>query len=130
LNRTTSPPGEMRTAPSPLHTSMKYSLKVLASSGNAESLAIEPGPKPITLIRPELDQLGLDIRDSHKIPLPETATEHEPLIDGIVSALKEALMRCKGSEEIWMAMNLRRAMILVGGLEEKTAREILDQEGA
>jgi hypothetical protein len=28
-----------------------------------------------------------------------------------------------------MAMNLRRAIVLVGGLDEKVAREILDQEG-
>jgi len=28
-----------------------------------------------------------------------------------------------------MALNLRRAIILVGGLDEKVAQEILDQEG-
>ena len=28
-----------------------------------------------------------------------------------------------------MAMNLRRAIVLVGGLDEKVAQEILDQEG-
>ena len=37
---------------------------------DAQSLVIEPGPKPITLTRPELEQIGLDIRDYHKIPLP------------------------------------------------------------
>lgn len=74
---------------------------------------IEPGPRPITLTRPELEQLGLDIRDYHKIPLPESAAEREPVIDAIVSAPKEAMMRCHGPEEIWLTMNLRRAMILV-----------------
>jgi hypothetical protein len=28
-----------------------------------------------------------------------------------------------------MAMNLRRAMVLVGSLDERVAQEILDQEG-
>ncbi len=109
----------------PLH----YARDGYTFRSNAQSLAIEPGPRPITLTRLELEQLGLDIRDYHKIPLPEIATEHEPLIDGVVSALKEAMMRCKGPEETWMAMNLRRAMILVGGLDEKAAQEIIDQEG-
>jgi hypothetical protein len=30
----------------------------------------------------------------------------------------------------WKRRNLRRAMVLLGGLDEKTAQEILDQEGA
>jgi len=96
---------------------------------DAQSLAVEPGPKPITLTRPELDQLGLDIRDDHKIPLTEGASEREPAIDAIVAALSEALKRCRGPEEAWMAMNLRRAIVLVGGLDETAAQEILDQEG-
>ena len=97
---------------------------------DAQSLAIEPGPKPITLTRPELNQLGLDIRDDHKIPLAEGASEAEPAVDAIVAALSEALKRCRGPQEAWMAMNLKRAMILIGGLDEKVAQEILDQEGA
>ena len=63
------------------------------------------------------------------IALYRVVEENEPTIDPIVSALKEAMMRCRGPEEIWMAMNLRRAMILVGGLDEKVAQEIFDQEG-
>lgn len=96
---------------------------------DVQSLAIEPGPKPITLTRPELDHLGLNIRDDHTIPLTEAAEHSEPVIDAIISALSEALKRCRGPEETWMAMNLRRAMVLVGGLDEKVAQEILDQEG-
>jgi hypothetical protein len=96
---------------------------------DAQSLAIEPRPKPITLTRPELDRLGLEIRDDHKIPLAEAAEHSEPAIDAIVSALSEALKRCRGPEEAWMAMNLRRAIVLVGGLDEKVAQEDLDHEG-
>ena len=70
----------------------------------------------------------LDIRDDHKTPLTETAEHPEPPIDAIVSALTEALNRCQGAEEVWMAMNLRRAMILVGGLDEQVAQESLYQE--
>lgn len=109
----------------PLH----YSKDGYTFRADAQSLAIEPGPKPITLARPELEQLGLDIRDDHKIPLTEVAAEREPLIDAIVSALQEALKRCRGPEEAWMAMNLRRAIVLIGGLDEKVTQEILDQEG-
>jgi len=109
----------------PLH----YARDGYTFRADVQSLTIDPGPKPITLTRPELQQLGLDIRDDHKIPLAE-ATEHpEPAIDAIVSALNEALKRCRGPEELWMAMNLRRAIVLVGGLDEKVAQEILDQEG-
>jgi len=59
---------------------------------------------PITLTRPEL---WLDIRDDHEIPLPEADEPPERAIDAIVSALSEALKRCRGPEEAWMAMNLR-----------------------
>ncbi len=108
----------------PLHyTRDGYSFRT-----DAQTLAIEPGLKPITLTRAEIEQLGLDVRDDHKIPLPETP-EHELVIDAIVSALREAMTRCRGPEEIWMARNLRRGMVLVGGLDEKVAQKILDQEG-
>jgi hypothetical protein len=106
-----------------------YSRDGYAFRADAQSLSIEPGPKPITLTHPELEQLGLDIRDDHKIPLSEAAEHPEPAIDAIVSALSEALKRCRGPEEAWMAMNLRRAIVLVGGLDEKVAQEILAQEG-
>jgi hypothetical protein len=109
----------------PLH----YARDGYTFRADAQTLAIEPGPKPITLTRPELKRLGLDIRDDHKIPLAEAAEHPEPAIDAIVSALSEALKRCRGPEEAWMAMNLRRAIVLVGGLDEKVAQEILDQEG-
>jgi hypothetical protein len=46
-----------------------------------------------------------------------------------MSTLHEAISRCKGPEEAWMAQDLKRAMILVGGLDEKMVQQILDQEG-
>jgi hypothetical protein len=96
---------------------------------DAQSLAIEPGLKPITLTRSELEKLGLEIRDHHRITFPEFATVREPVIEAILSALNESLKRCRGPEEAWMAMSLKRAMVLVGGLDEKIAQQILDQEG-
>ena len=108
---------------------LRYSKDGYTFRADAHSLTIEPGPKPITLTRLGLDQLGLDIRDDHKIPLTEAADHPEPAIDAIVSALSEALKRCRGPEEAWMAMNLRRAMVLAGGLDEKVAQDILDHEG-
>ena len=109
--------------------SLHHSRDGYTFSADAESLTIEPGSKPITLNRAELDQLGLAMRDDYKIPLDTEATGSD-LIDAILSALKEAAKRCRGPEESWMAMNLRRAIVLIGGMDEKVAQEILDQEGA
>ena len=97
-------------------------------SADAESLIIEPGPKPITLNRAELERLGLAIRDDYNIQL-DTGPTGPDLVDAILSALNEAAKRCRGPEESWMAMNLRRAVVLIGGMDEKVAQEILDQEG-
>jgi len=55
--------------------------------------------------------------------------ESHGAIDSILAALKEALTRCRGPEEVWMVRGLKRAMVLVGGLDEETAQSILDQEG-
>ncbi len=54
--------------------------------------------------------------------------EGEKLISGILAALAEALRRCEGPSQRWTRRNLKRAMVLVGGLDEKVAREILEQE--
>jgi hypothetical protein len=37
--------------------------------------------------------------------------------------------RCRGLEEAWVAQDLKRAMILISGLDEEMAQRILDQEG-
>ena len=47
----------------------------------------------------------------------------------IIASLNEAIHRCRGPEEAWMAQDLHRAMILVGGLDEAVAQKILYQEG-
>ncbi len=108
----------------PLH----YSRDGYTFRADAGSLTIEPGPKAATLSRSELEQLGLTIKDDYQVPLTG-GHESRGAIDGILAALKGALSRCRGPEEAWMAMDLKRAMILIGGLDEETARQILDQEG-
>ena len=47
---------------------------------------------------------------------------------GILSALTEALKCCEGTQQAWTRRNLRRAMVLIGGLDEKVVQEILEQE--
>ena len=108
----------------PLH----FSKDDYTFSADAGSLTIEPGPRPTTLSRGELMQLGIEVRDDYRVPLTG-AHESPGVIESILAALKEALSRCRGPEEIWMARDIKRAMVLVGGLDDKTAKEILDQEG-
>ena len=94
---------------------------------DARTLSIEPGPKPITLERSELERLGLAIRDDYQVPLAH-GDQDEQLLGGILSALADALERCEGPPHAWTRRNLRRAMVLIGGLDEKVAREIVEQE--
>ena len=51
------------------------------------------------------------------------------MVDRILSGLNGAIGRCRDPEESWMAMDLKRAMILIGDLDEKVAQRILAQEG-
>lgn len=95
---------------------------------DAGSLVIEPGPRPTTLSRGELMQLGIEARPDQQVPLTGGQGSHG-VLDSILAALKEAVTRCRGPEEIWMARDLKKAIILVGGLDEDAARQILDQEG-
>jgi hypothetical protein len=95
---------------------------------DADSVTIDPGPKPITLGRQVLAQLGLQPRDDFPIPLG-AESEKEVVTGRILSALQEAIRRCRGPEEAWMVLDLRRAMILIGGLDEEIVRRMLDQEG-
>src|SRR5258707_4166314 len=92
------------------------------------SLTIEPGPGPITLSRSELEQVGLAIRDDYQVPL-KVGTEQTSPIGDILATLSEALRRFEGHSNQWKRRDLRRVMVLVGGLDEKMAQEILDQEG-
>jgi len=93
-----------------------------------QGLVIEPGSRPIVLGRLELNHLGLSPKDDYQIPHGAREGSSTP-IDRIVTALAEAIRRCHGTEDAWMAQDLHRAMVLVGGLDEATAQSILDQEG-
>jgi hypothetical protein len=108
----------------PLH----YTRAGYTFRADAHGLAIEPGPNPITLGRGELDQLGLQPGDDYRIP-HEAISPKEDFKGRIVSALYEAIRRCRGPEESWMAQDLKRAMILIGALDEEVAQRILEQEG-
>ena len=111
----------------PLH----YSRDEYNFRADAAGLTIEPGPRPITLTRSELEQVGLEIRDDRKIPLrldSKVEAENDPT-GPILPALHEAIKRCHLPEDAWMAQHLQRAMILIGGLDEEVAQQILDQEG-
>ena len=71
--------------------------------------------------------MGLAIRDDYQVPLADEQ-DSEKVISGILAALTEALRRFEGPSHQWTRRNLRRAMVLIGGLDEKTAQGILDQE--
>ncbi len=97
-------------------------------NADAQTLAIEPGSKPITLTRWELERLGLIFQDVHPIRF-DTEAEKEGVIGGILNSLTDALARCRGPEDTWMHRNLQRAIVLIGGLDEEDAVKILEQEG-
>lgn len=107
---------------------LHYSRDGYAFRADAEGLTIEPGPKSITLSRQELTQLGLQPCDDYRIPVGQGA-EKGGVTDRILSVLNDAISRCRGPEEAWMAQDLKRAMVLIGGLDEEVAQRILDQEG-
>jgi hypothetical protein len=92
-------------------------------------LDVTPGPEPITLHPSDQERLGLAIRDDYQIPLSDEQ-EGGQLVAGSLSALTEALGRCEGQKHAWTRRNLRRAMVLIGGLDEKVVQEIVGQEGA
>ncbi len=75
-----------------------------------------------------MERLGLAIRDDYQIPLSDEEDGGQ-LVAGILSALTEALSRCEGQKHAWTRRNLRRAMVLIGGLDEKVVQEIVEQEG-
>ncbi len=47
----------------------------------------------------------------------------------MMNALTNAMARCRGPEDEWIRLNLKRALFLVGGLDEKSVAGVLDQEG-
>ena len=73
------------------------------------------------------EQVGLAIRDDYQVPVADEQ-EDEKLTARILAALAEVLRRCEGPSQRWTRRNLKRAMVLIGGLDEKVAREIVEQE--
>ena len=107
---------------------LHYSRDGYNFSADTTSLSIDPGTSPITRGRAELEQLGLAVRDDYQVPLSEEDRDGH-VITGILSTLAEAVRKLEGPRDAWARRNLRRAMTLIGGLDEKMAQEILDQEG-
>ncbi len=89
------------------HTRNEYDF-----TADAPTLSIDSGHKPITLIRWELERLGLIFQDVHPIRF-DTEAEKEGVIGGIMNSLTDALARCHGPEDTWMHRNLQRAIEIV-----------------
>ena len=96
---------------------------------DAGSLTIEPGPKPVHLTRLELEKLGLALRDDFQVPIALEGGSGS-LVGGILGALSQALKNLEGSGHGGDRRNIRRAMVLVGGLDKKTAQTMLDKDCA
>ena len=109
----------------PLH----YTRDGYTFQADAHTLAIMPGPKPITLTRAELEQLGLLFRDDYQIQHMNKDATEESVVEAIMNSLTDAMTRCRDQNDAGMRRNLQRAMVLAGGLEEEQVRKILDQEG-
>ncbi len=107
---------------------LHYSRDGYIFSADSASLTIEPGQQPIKLSRSELEQLGLAVRDDYQVPLNDEDRDGH-VITGILSTLAEAIRKLEGPRDAWAGRNLRRAMTLIGGLDEKMVQEIGDQEG-
>src|SRR6059036_224857 len=90
---------------------------------DAKTLSIKPGPAPITLSPEELGLLGLAFRDDYRIPLG-TENKESSVLDSILASLHKASDSCGTPEDSWIALNLRRAMVLNGGLDEEMAQKI------
>lgn len=96
-------------------------------NADAQTLSIGPGPKPVTLTRWELERLGLIFQDVHPLRF-DTETEKEGVIEAIMDSLTKALARCRGKKDAWMYRNVRRAILLIGGLNEVDVVKILGHE--
>ncbi len=108
----------------PLHISRNgYTFRA-----DAHMLAIEPGPKLITLTRAELEQLGLLFKDQHyfKHTAEDEDEEEEGIIGAMMNALSNAMARCQSPKDEWIRRNLRRAIFVVGGLGGKDIAGMLD----
>jgi len=87
-------------------------------------------PFPLKLSREALAKFRLRVEDDHYIPL-NAERETGGILEGILASLNRAieLLGDQGAERKWDNTNLRRAMILLGGLDEEVAERILREEG-
>lgn len=104
--------------------SLHYARNGYRFSADAHSLTIIPGQEPLTLQRPELEQLGLAIRDDYQVPHSDRQESGQSLA-GILAALTEALGRCEGQKLAPTRRNIRNAMALIDGMDRATAEGIL-----
>ncbi len=86
-------------------------------------------PFPLKLSREALAQFKLHFEQDHYIPMN---TEEAPtgILNGILASLNHAIeLMEEERERKWDVLNIRRAMILLGGLDEEVAERILREEG-
>jgi hypothetical protein len=87
---------------------------------------------PLHLDRKQLAKFGLQFKNNHHIPL-KNGTEPEGVLDSMIATVLRAtklmsLQRNKKEWE-WDIKNLRRALVILGGLDEKVVEAILREEG-
>jgi hypothetical protein len=105
--------------------------QITSTSGGLRVKQIRQHPEPLTISREDLAKFGLQFIDDHHIPLNAQA-ELNGVLDRILASLNRAI-EMMGSqadkERKWDIDNLRRAMILLGGLDEEVVERILRGEG-
>lgn len=106
--------------------------QITSTSGGLRIKATDHHAEPLTLTRVELAKFGLRLADDHHIPLnPEG--EPEGVLDGLLGSVLRAIalmQKQKGAKKWeWDVQNLRRAFIVLGGLDEKVVEKIVREEG-
>jgi len=104
----------------------------IASTG--DGLLIETTdhhPFPLKLSREAVAKFRLRVEDDHYIPL-NAERETGEILEGILPSLNRAieLLGGQGVERKWDITNLRRAMILLGGLDAEVAERTLRERCA
>ena len=104
--------------------------QITTTSGGLRIRTTEHHADPITLSKEQLAQFGLQFIDDHHIPLTAQGNP-DGVLDGILASLNRAIEFSgnRGAEGKWDVDNLRRAMILLGGLDEDVVERILREEG-
>ena len=106
--------------------SIQFSKAGYTLSCNTGGLTIGPGLEPLHLNLSELEKLGLAVRDDYQVSNDRDGIVGA-LVGGILGTLSQALRKLEGPQHNTDRRNVRKAMVLIGGLNEKTAQGILDQ---